>query len=80
MRLLQADVTGRATFLVHPNDSQANFAFAEGMESAAQTEGISGIEGVVPLKRVRARPSTASASRSKLSCPNCVRASSHRTP
>jgi chromosome segregation protein len=49
MHLLQTDVTGRATFLVHPNDSQANFAFAEGMESAAETE-IKGIEGVVPLK------------------------------
>ena len=49
MDLLQTDVSGRATFLVHPNDSQANFAFSEGMESAAQTE-IKGIEGVVPLK------------------------------
>jgi chromosome segregation protein len=49
MHLLQTDVTGRATFLVHPNDSQANFAFAEGMTSAAQTN-IEGIEGVVPLK------------------------------
>jgi chromosome segregation protein len=49
MHLLQTDVTGRATFLVHPNDSQANFAFAEGMPSAVQTD-IDGIEGVVPLK------------------------------
>jgi chromosome segregation protein len=49
MNLLQTDVTGRATFLVHPNDSQANFAFADGMTSAAQTN-IEGIEGVVPLK------------------------------
>ena len=49
MHLLQTDITGRATFLVHPNDSQANFAFAEGMESAAQTE-INGVDGVVPLK------------------------------
>jgi chromosome segregation protein len=49
MHLLQTDVTGRATFLVHPNDSQANFAFAEGMKSEAQTQ-IDGIEGVVPLK------------------------------
>ena len=49
MHLLQTDVTGRATFLVHPNDSQANFAFAEGMQSVAQTN-IDGIEGVVPLK------------------------------
>ena len=49
MHLLQTDITGRATFLVHPNGAQADFPFAEGMESAAQTE-ISGIEGVVPLK------------------------------
>ncbi len=33
MHLLQTDVTGRATFLVHPNDAQANFPFAEGMKS-----------------------------------------------
>jgi chromosome segregation protein len=49
MHLLQTDVSGRATFLVHPNDAQANFAFAEGMTSTAQTN-IEGIEGVVPLK------------------------------
>jgi chromosome segregation protein len=49
MHLLQTDVTGRATFLVHPNDSQANFAFAEGMSSMAQTN-TEGIEGVIPLK------------------------------
>jgi chromosome segregation protein len=49
MHLLQTDVSGRATFLVHPNDAQANFAFTEGMQSAAQTN-IEGIEGVVPLK------------------------------
>src|ERR1700754_346395 len=49
MHLLQTDVSGRATFLVHPNDAQANFAFAEGMKSAAQTN-LEGIEGVVPLK------------------------------
>ncbi len=28
MRLLKADVDGRATFLVHPDDSQARFSFA----------------------------------------------------
>ena len=49
MHLLQTDVSGRATFLVHPNDAQANFAFADGMKSVAQTN-IEGIEGVVPLK------------------------------
>src|SRR5207237_3197485 len=27
LRLLQGDVNGRATFLVHPNDSQARFSF-----------------------------------------------------
>ena len=37
MHLLKTDVDGRATFLVHPNDAQANFSFAEGMTSAAQT-------------------------------------------
>jgi chromosome segregation protein len=50
MHLLQTDVSGRATFLVHPNDAQANFAFAEGMPSATQTN-FEGIEGVVPLKQ-----------------------------
>ena len=50
MHLLQTDISGRATFLVHPSDAQANFTFAEGMESAALTE-IDGIEGVVPLKQ-----------------------------
>ncbi len=28
MRLLKSDVDGRATFLVHPDDSQAKFSFA----------------------------------------------------
>src|SRR5437764_14514985 len=28
MRLLQSNVDGRATFLVHPEDSQAKFSFA----------------------------------------------------
>jgi chromosome segregation protein len=49
MHLLQTDVAGRATFLVHPNDAQANFAFAQGMESEAATK-TANIEGVVPLK------------------------------
>lgn len=49
MHLLQTDVAGRATFLVHPNDAQANFSFAEGMasEAAANTQSI---EGVTPLR------------------------------
>ncbi len=32
MRLLKQDVDGRATFLVHPTDSQAKFSFAIGQE------------------------------------------------
>lgn len=49
MELLQTDVEGRATFLVHPNDAQANFSFAEGMESEIATDPAQ-IEGVVPLR------------------------------
>jgi chromosome segregation protein len=49
MHLLQTDVAGRATFLVHPNDAQANFSFAEGMTSEA-VGNTSQIEGVVPLR------------------------------
>ncbi len=45
VRLLHGDVAGRATFLVHPNDAQAAFPFAEGMASSARPER----EGVVPL-------------------------------
>jgi chromosome segregation protein len=46
LRLLRSDVDGRATFLVHPEDSQAKFSFAaeEGSYSGGQRE------GVVPLK------------------------------
>ncbi len=43
--MLQTDVAGRATFLVHPNDAQANFPFLEGMESQAPRSG-----DAVPLK------------------------------
>jgi chromosome segregation protein len=61
MALLQTDVSGRATFLVRPNDAQANFAFAEGMQSDALTNAIN-IEGVVPLKDcVRVLPSAGEA-------------------
>ncbi len=49
MHLLQTDVAGRATFLVHPNDAQANFTFAEGMASEAANN-TNHIEGVVPLR------------------------------
>ncbi len=45
VRLLHGDVAGRATFLVHPEDSQAAFPFADGMASSANP----GREGVVPL-------------------------------
>ena len=46
MRLLKSDVDGRATFLVHPNDSQAKFSFASTEPVGTQT----GREGVVRLK------------------------------
>jgi len=46
MRMLQSDVAGRATFLVHPNDAQAAFPFAEGMK--ASSDPIR--DGVVALK------------------------------
>jgi len=46
MRMLQSDVAGRATFLVHPNDAQAAFPFAEGMKSSSTHTR----EGVVALK------------------------------
>ena len=49
MHLLQTDVAGRATFLVHPNDAQVNFPFAEGMTSDAVINTVN-VEGVVPLK------------------------------
>ncbi|MDE1175353.1 MAG: chromosome segregation protein SMC [Edaphobacter sp.] len=49
MHLLQTDVAGRATFLVHPNDSQANFSFAEGMPSETVTN-TAQIDGVVALR------------------------------
>ncbi|WP_263366173.1 chromosome segregation protein SMC [Edaphobacter bradus] len=49
MHLLQTDVAGRATFMVHPHDAQANFAFTEGMESGAVAN-VASIDGVVPLR------------------------------
>ncbi len=45
VRLLHGDVAGRATFLVHPNDSQAAFPFAEGMASSTRPDNV----GVVAL-------------------------------
>ena len=46
MRLLKQDVDGRATFLVHPEDSQAKFSFAAG----AATGSYDAKHGVVRLK------------------------------
>ena len=46
LRLLRSDVDGRATFLVHPEDSQAKFSFAAG-ESPRQWQSN---ETVLPLK------------------------------
>jgi chromosome segregation protein len=46
LRLLRSDVDGRATFLVHPEDSQAKFSFAA--EEASYHGGHR--DGVVPLK------------------------------
>ncbi len=46
MRLLKHDVDGRATFLVHPDDSQAKFSFAAGAAVGSYQER----QGVVRLK------------------------------
>jgi chromosome segregation protein len=46
MRLLKSDVDGRATFLVHPHDSQAKFSFAGDDSPESHRRG----EGVVRLK------------------------------
>lgn len=46
MRLLKTDVDGRATFLVHPSDSQAKFSF--NADDSHQFRAIR--EGIVPLK------------------------------
>ena len=46
MRLLKSDVDGRATFLVHPDDSQAKFSFAaDGREAGYRQQ-----HGVVRLR------------------------------
>jgi len=47
LRLLRTDVDGRATFLVHPEDSQAKFSFA--VDEAAR--GARPDQSVVPLKQ-----------------------------
>ncbi|MBV8051569.1 MAG: chromosome segregation protein SMC, partial [Acidobacteriaceae bacterium] len=46
LRLLRNDVDGRATFLVHPEDSQAKFSFSVDEAARAATPGHS----IVPLK------------------------------
>jgi chromosome segregation protein len=46
LRLLRGDVEGRATFLVHPDDSQAKFSFA--LDESARTRPCP--ERIVPLK------------------------------
>ena len=46
LRLLRTDVDGRATFLVHPEDSQAKFSFAVDEVARAATPG----HAIVPLK------------------------------
>jgi len=46
LRLLRTDVDGRATFLVHPEDSQAKFSFAVDEVARAATAS----QSIVPLK------------------------------
>ena len=46
MRVLKTDVDGRATFLVHPDDSQAKFSFAPGVVTPLSEAR----DGVVRLK------------------------------
>jgi len=46
LRLLRSDVDGRATFLVHPEDSQAKFSFIADESSHPVSDG----DAVVPLK------------------------------
>src|SRR5262249_7600873 len=46
LRLLRSDVDGRATFLVHPEDSQARFSFSVANEVPAPDH-----ESIVPLTR-----------------------------
>ena len=46
MRLLQTDVDGRATFLVHPEDAQAKFSFAVSDQPSPSSEPAQ----LVPLK------------------------------
>ncbi len=49
MRLLKGDVDGRATFLVHPDDSQAKFSFVagEGAEKHGDRRGVVGLKDCI---------------------------------
>jgi chromosome segregation protein len=47
LRLLRSDVDGRATFLVHPEDSQAKFSFAP---DAGARQAATPSQTIVPLK------------------------------
>jgi chromosome segregation protein len=49
MRLLKGDVDGRATFLVHPDDSQAKFSFVagEGAEQHGDRRGVVGLKDCI---------------------------------
>src|SRR5204862_68389 len=47
LRLLRSDVDGRATFLVHPEDSQAKFSFV--LDESTRTA-LHGVQPFVPLK------------------------------
>ncbi len=48
LNLLRTDVDGRATFLVHPEDSQAKFSFS--VDEAAAAAAAPRYDGIVPLK------------------------------
>ncbi|MHB8302395.1 MAG: chromosome segregation protein SMC [Acidobacteriaceae bacterium] len=50
MRVLKTDVDGRATFLVHPDDSQAKFSFAPGAVQPLTGSAEQSHDGVVRLK------------------------------
>jgi chromosome segregation protein len=49
MRLLKTDVDGRATFLVHPDDSQAKFSFAgdDTLPNYEQRQGVVGLKDCI---------------------------------
>jgi chromosome segregation protein len=51
LRLLQGDVDGRATFLVHPNDSQARFSFNldESTRSAPRRDAVIPVKSAIKV-------------------------------